>query len=488
MRHKRSQSSILIGLFLVWMFYFIIAILTPLTCDDWVWATDTGIERLRSLFDNYNGRYLGNIVEIIGTRSVIAKGLLMAVVNTLIVFFISKIIWEDTSNKNIFTVFVFVLVMPLSIFSQTYGWAAGFANYNTSILLTLMALYIFRNLIYGTNEDTPNSVISVLLIFILGLCSQLFAEHVTVYNLLFSLFLLVLSLFQRKSKIKPIAYLIGISLGTIIMFSNQAYLTILQGKDSYRTMENAGLFNRLVNIFSTIMSDQLIMNNMIINFCISVLLAIVICKSSKYPYLRIIFSSYLVFYPLYCFFGTYIMEVSFMVNSNLLIYLKALASFLYILTIGFSVLLFVNKDKLQIIFYVCSFALIAGPLFFVTPLSPRCFIASYMFLVLIVCNLLKLPENVKIYSSISTVIRYSSLVLTSIFIAVFIMINKNYSYRVDYVQIKVANGEKEIDFWNIPNEHFLYEATPNPNGYMEKNFKIYYNIPQDVELKRVTLK
>ena len=43
--------------------------LYPYTGDDWAWGSSIGIERLNTWFDNYSGRYFGNLIVLALTRS-----------------------------------------------------------------------------------------------------------------------------------------------------------------------------------------------------------------------------------------------------------------------------------------------------------------------------------------------------------------------------------------------------------------------------------
>lgn len=61
---KRYQW-VLIGIF---VFYLIMSMLTPLIHDDLQWANPYGIKMLNEGFQSLNGRYLGNLLEIIAVR------------------------------------------------------------------------------------------------------------------------------------------------------------------------------------------------------------------------------------------------------------------------------------------------------------------------------------------------------------------------------------------------------------------------------------
>ena len=47
----------------------ILCYLFPYTGDDWAWGSKIGIDRLNNWFENYNGRYVGNLIVLAMTRS-----------------------------------------------------------------------------------------------------------------------------------------------------------------------------------------------------------------------------------------------------------------------------------------------------------------------------------------------------------------------------------------------------------------------------------
>lgn len=57
------------------LIFFLIALCYcfPYTGDDWAWGSSIGIERYNNFFKGYNGRYLGNIMVMILTRSQVLK-------------------------------------------------------------------------------------------------------------------------------------------------------------------------------------------------------------------------------------------------------------------------------------------------------------------------------------------------------------------------------------------------------------------------------
>ena len=94
---KFLKNELRLQYILVVIFFGFIAYSVPLTGDDWTWATHIGIDRLNSGFENYNGRYVSNILEIIVTRVEWLRILIATIISTLLVFTTAKI----TEKKSI---------------------------------------------------------------------------------------------------------------------------------------------------------------------------------------------------------------------------------------------------------------------------------------------------------------------------------------------------------------------------------------------------
>ena len=57
----------------------VLCYLFPYTGDDWAWGSQIGIDRLNQWFENYNGRYVGNLIVLVMTRSNLLKAVIMSV-------------------------------------------------------------------------------------------------------------------------------------------------------------------------------------------------------------------------------------------------------------------------------------------------------------------------------------------------------------------------------------------------------------------------
>lgn len=66
-----------------------------------------------------------------------------------------------------------------------------------------------------------------MLLALLGFANTLIVEHLTIYNVILAIYVIVLALIKfRKIFIQYIAYFIGTIAGTALMFSNSVYRSI----------------------------------------------------------------------------------------------------------------------------------------------------------------------------------------------------------------------------------------------------------------------
>jgi hypothetical protein len=249
---KRNKNLILYlftTLFFAVFYYFL-----PFAGDDWAWGSSIGIDRLKSAFDGYNGRYLGNLLIILITRSVIAKVAFCALTMFLLIFVLSKIFDNLPNAKNSTTNYiiafssVLVLVLPnqitvkslqpFQIFGSTIGWLSGFTNYVVPTVLILVFYY------FVTNKKFESNLLCVLLVFD-GLFACLCVEHYTLFCLMFSFAVIAYRYyFYKKICKKSISFFIGSLVGALIMFSNSSY-QLMQKGDVSNNQRAAGFIGSL---------------------------------------------------------------------------------------------------------------------------------------------------------------------------------------------------------------------------------------------------
>lgn len=493
MDHQLNQKNNFVKLFVLAVFfvYLYLAYNTPLTHDDWTWGTSDGLARLNTGFKDYNGRYLGNLFELFLTRVYWIRFIIMALFSTMLIYLVAK----TTTKSPVISYtlgFLLFICIPVNIISQTYAWVAGFSNYITSIVFVLIYLVIIKNIF---EEKLPKyNKLQAVLVIPLGIATQLFVEHVTIYTIFMAFFVVCFSVIKfKKIFAVHIIYLISTIIGAAIMFSNGAYIKIISGSDGYRSIEAAGpqvgFFKKIFDVYTEQMYPLLFLNNVILNIFISFFCIIIILKAKKsYNFLlKYFLLSVLTIYPFYKLLVINSFRISFfdIYNNEFVAFISAL---FYLCILG-TVLFYISGSslKLKISFYLISVIILAAPLIFVHPFGPRCFLAPYTFFVLsaIEMSIYIIDNkyfNLKVLNKIFCI---GAIFVCSCYIYAFTMNGAVNRERIDYIKNHVKSNDSTIILTHLPFEQFLWHSTPVIPSYQYNTFKEYYGIPSKTKLKEI---
>ena len=227
------RKRIQIEYFGIFLFLVVLCALFPWCSDDWTWGSVKGIEQFNTGFKDYNGRYLGNLLVLALTRSRLLRAVFMAVTHTCLLFVLSGLTGEFKGRLAMISAVLFL--MPAGMFAQAIAWTSGFTNYVPSIVISLVYIYLVRD-IFDSREPQYRRG-SALIFLALGAAGSLFIEHVTIYNICLGIFVLVYTWIRFKRVYKPhIAFLVGAVVGAAVMFTNGAYRAVSQGTDWYRSI------------------------------------------------------------------------------------------------------------------------------------------------------------------------------------------------------------------------------------------------------------
>ncbi|MGL6104543.1 DUF6056 family protein [Romboutsia sp.] len=490
-----------ISIFLV-LFFLFFASQVPYSHDDWQWGSSLKWDLMINGFANYNGRYLGNLFEILITRSVLAKNIIMAIGMISVIGVVYKFATREVKSKDKTAIFLLVailcLALPRELFRQTYSWIAAFINFIPPVILIVLYLlvvqYIFDEKVEGIVKP-KESVWMILLMIPLGISTQLFSEHTTVYTVALAAFIVFYS-FVKYKKLSPlqVVYLVSTIIGALIMFSNGAYSNAANNTDGYKEISYSIM--SIVDLYVSQMSDTLFLNNWLLNTVLIVIcLIILLCKINNNRdrvnmfvanLQMFILSTYMVYglcykvYPAWNIFS----------NPQKTDYFNALFSLVFFVCVLSVILIYIEEFGLKMkifMVYGSAFA-VAMPLIVANPIGPRCFFASYIFMAIAVIQLLiYLLNSTEFEFSFITPILGGSLVMLCVFYAsIFIDIGAAEKARVETINNAVANGEKSISMYKLPYPNYYWTTIP-PDEHWASFFKEFYDIPQDVELHFIDL-
>lgn len=498
MLKTKSDKKVLIYSVILLAFLIVLCYTFPYTGDDWAWGSSIGIERYNSFFAGYNGRYLGNIIVIILTRSELLKTLCMAGVLFGIIF----ISYRYTNKKNITLLFISslcILALPRLVLRQAVVWTSGFTNYAISIFLILIYIYIVKNIFNNERPKYPKYL--PILLLILGICNALFVEHITLYSIVLGIFVIIYTYIRfKKIYSAQIAYLLGAIIGAVIMFTNSSYSAILSSKDTYRSIPNSGVsgfISTSIDSYFEVIYKELFFNNIVINILIAITAIIIIYKynSNNKNKIRLIASNLIGL--IIVSYSAYSLLASLNTNWKVLLestdYFDGIFSIVYYIAILFLIILFINDKnrKAKMLFILISIACLTGPLFVVKPIGSRCFLATYVMFMLLInefIDYIMIDNNSKVLMKcINRVIIVISILFAVYLLSIYTYVAKVNNERMDYIMNEVASNKKEIIITELPYEEYLWTATPRGDETWDERLKLFYGIPQDIELKTVSL-
>lgn len=471
----------------------IICYMFPYTHDDWAWGTSIGLDRLNSLFYNYNGRWLGNLLVILLTRSRVLRALVISTILSLIVYMIKK----NVSFKNNCSKYILIsllLLMPVNIIAQSVAWTAGFTNYVIPVLIVLIFMYLNRNIFSNDEIKISNKLIIPLLL--LGFSCSLFMEHMTIYNVLLSICVVLYFLIAKKKMIwANLAYSIGSIAGTILMFSNGAYHAVVNSQDTYRSIEQGNIFARALNVYFNSFYKLFIQNNTVLNLFIGI---VCICLIYKYlqknkdtlsKIIKALIYSVSFIIVLYISYSLFIkvMGNSYIFSNKVLDrYLEGIMVILYYIATFITIFVCIDdkKRKYRLLFELISVVIISAPLLIVTPIGPRCFFPTYVWFAFFAIDCFDyIAVNCKIQTLI--IFKTCSIILLTFFLIIYGQVYRIDCKRISYIQVH-QNDEKLI-LPNLPYDNYMQVPNPKTNVFYMR-FKLFYGINENSTLKFVSYK
>lgn len=466
--------------------------LFPYTHDDWIWGSSEGLYFLRTWFDNYNGRYLGNLIVLLLTRSRLLRTLAMSAVMFGIVYFIERI---EKKNLAFWTALLCLIFLPRLVFRQVIAWTSGFANYVTSVFFTLVIFTYINE--HSCQEELPEPKAGTcLLLYLLGICNTLIIEHFTVFHILLSSGLVFFYIFTKHTARKDyLSYALGCFSGAAYMFSNSVYHSIADDADFYRTIAKDGIFVRILKNYFGVIFRKAYFNNHYLNMCLFVIILLLyrLYLQKAKPGLMLYLSAFcaatmtvFLAYELICFirYGSDYTITPFSdrnIFEGIFSGLNLLCMFVLTMIVTYK-----EESNHRIMLLWGAFVLLIAPLFVVTPIGSRCFFGSYVILILILCELLGVYSQRRIEFNPKW-IKYAALVTSLLgffyYEMIFVDIYRADKMRLHNILEDVQEGKAASELVQLPHEEYLWCATPQKeNDNWEKRYKLFYGIPENVDL------
>jgi len=475
---RQSPYWILAGVF---VFFCILGWLFPYTHDDWAWGSSTGLERLERLFENYNGRWAGNLLVLVLTRFPLVR--MLAYGGSFAV--IALYAWKLTGGKRTGLLWgiALILCVPHAMFGQAIAWTSGFVNYTVSVALLLPLVYWSLNRLFEKEPKKPK-VWFIIGAGVLCFAAQLFIEHITLYLAAFLLFANLVWLVRRKKPDLFLGVLLGAAgAGAALMFSNEAYRSAAANPDAYQQIATGSL-SSVVGLAVDRYFDEIIhfvlLDNLILLILLSVfcLIALQVYKPRGYALPALVIGVTL----LYEIAGKWI-------PINLTEPYWGLRSigglcFLYALSVAYTVWS-IRAIRWKGLILFGSALVLTAPLLIVKPIGPRNFFVVYVFLTLVcmlLCaELLKRARGKEWPCTAGKVAAGICMICTVFYLVIFSQISSADRQRLRSVEQQAARGNQEIFLEPLPYPDYMHGASPI-NERFEERFRRFYNLPDGVKI------
>lgn len=479
----------------IFVFLFILSYYFPYSNDDWVWGSKIGIERFENGFKDYNGRYLGNTLVLVLTRSNLLKSLFMTITYFGIGYLIKKIVNKSNNGIMIFSILMLFLINRC-VFRETIVNTSGFINYSFNMFLVLIFIAYIKDVFKKVNFK--EKWYNLILLFLLGLSSTLFMEHITTYLLVLCTALCVYSYIKYKKIPKSyLIYFAGVIIGSIIMFSNGAYMHVVKGDDFYRTVttKQSMIVTMARNYFNKIQNNAFSLN-LITNLVVSILMIILTCKfidnnkiSKWKKYFLELLNLISIFYSVFLIVGNYF---DFDIVTGTSHYFVGFMTAIYCLALLLIILLiFFDKknyfDKVvgyKLLFYMGSVVIVLVPLLVLTPVGHRCSLPALIFYILFASELYNLLIEDK-NGNMSKVLFVVLIIVLSSYLHIYHCVYLSNNERYEIVKKQVDDGMDTIYIRSTKYDKYIWKNNP-VNDAFDKAFLLFNGF--DVKAKVEVLK
>ncbi len=476
-------------------FFFAVFVLSPLTIDDTYYAflNLKGFKEIFNFAAGYgNGRVLGNMLGIAFATHPIFSALIRSSVLSMIVYIIYRLMKVDDNSTNMMIIAVITLTIVGTnheMFGKSLSWQSAFFNTIPSVLLMLLNLLILKSY----NESKHKAVLLVCL-SLSAFSGQFFSENSTVYNIVLTFFILVISLFMKKSNIAYwLNFVFSFVGGLGMLLCRMYYPLVNRDLISVKAYQQIHLGSVGEIISSCLYNGETCVTHLFKFFVLFAILSVeIIVLLSKKDFKIKSFNkfkpwvlAFAVIFPLYGILRQLFYPELYFEGMFRFIHLGLLVLFflMYLVAIVSVYFLIENKQRRFLYAFFIAFALCTiVPLLVVEPLEIRTLTYAYFFVLLgelvvlpevIECVPKKITENVRRIISVITVV--TGIYILTVFTSATVM-----SRNIDqYCKAQMEQGAKEISVCALSNTKYYHYINPD----VTYKFKYYYKEPGDIEFK-----
>jgi hypothetical protein len=467
-----------------------LADLFPYSGDDWAWGSQIGLDRLGTFFEDYNGRYAGNLAVLVLTRSTALVALVMAGTMAGIAFLVLHIARFRTITGYLL-VYALLLAIPAAVWRQGVVWTSGFSNYTLSTLSMLAVVAATRRLLSAAPTDGWRSLAHGTGIFLLTFVGQLFVEHVTILILVFAGCSVVYAKYANGRISGPIWSLFaGSALGAVAMFSNGAYLRALGGDATYQKIGQApgGRIDQMVGAFNTVIGPYGVTLNVALNVTLLSLLTIAaLGRWGRSEKRRGTHSFLWALVGVAACAGAVLVAVRLPRDVAELQGAGFVGPLVLALVVGTcAAVVRERRARTLLILILGALIVLTAPLLVVKPIGPRNFVPTYALLLIAVAVLARHVSRVMGSRGLWTISVAAAVLAVPTYAArfsVYSEIDHASAVRQARVKIAVDEGRDSVTVKPLPEGRtWLHVPDPGVEPWNTR-YKLFYGVPESLTVK-----
>ncbi len=464
---------------IIFIIFLIITTLTPIAGDDWgnYLEGTLGIRHMIGqaigMYFDWEGRFISRLLINFLTYYKVLWNIINSLLITSIIYLIVQITNSKSKKQSLLFAILIVLLMNIHTFGQVVTWLAG----NITYLFVIPLLLFYFNYILHHQNNNKKTIIALTF---LNIIMTMFVEHMAVI-LVTGNILILLSRYIKTKKIDKeiLIYTIASTLGLITMLFSP-------GSRKRSLTENI-TFNEL-NIIEKILYNvpNFIYYTFTVNYTLSIIMTLgnyyLVKRQIKNKKLRLLSYLYLLIFPI---INSLIYLYSSLLNKDIIVHNNIIVILYFISYILIDLLLVykaTKKDKINktLFFYLLGYG--ANVIMTVSPTwGYRTSFATYIFLsisYLLIIN--RYMKETKIINFLATTI----CILSSIFyITLYTSARLQLIENNKNIKEQLEEDKDVIEIIKYPN---FVSCNINPeNDYHLQKFKLYYEIPEDKEVKLI---
>ncbi|MBE6877403.1 MAG: hypothetical protein E7496_11930 [Ruminococcus sp.] len=434
--------------------------------DDFWWA------QVESIWDVWtesspNGRYFSNMITFLMVRNEYLRWIIYFFGSLLLFFLMTSILKKSSlcEWKAYAVVSISMLLLPFRLVRNVTNWVSGFPNYMLSAVFVFFYLHYFCIPVFS-REKVPEFKGKSLCLLLLGFLSALFVENVTIYILMLSVFMIIFSAFRmRKADIGHILYLVGAVAGTVLMFSDRNYHSVIvESSDSagarFTDFSMLEIIMKIYNKIIPLYIKPFFVCHLVLAVCLVKLYFQKYTEKSSPKYAKpclavvILFAFYSATTQIYADFE--VTRLNYLTRA-----LETALTFLYLISLIYLYYQFLSRELFQkCCLFLVSHLLVVAPFLIANPVTGRCFFTEYLFWVLMTGTVLAgVPETEGVQKKMEQLLICSGvLVCTAIFSFMHIS-NKYYdNFRIKYLKEQLDSDVQILSLIEIPYPDLVDDA------------------------------